>query len=216
VRIAFGVVWAIDAMFKYRPGFHKEFLAMVDGAGQGQPGWLHWWFRFWSNTVTPHPHIWAYSIAGIETLIAVALILGFARKITYIVAMFTGLGIWAVAEGFGGPYTATSTDIGAAVMYVFVAAALLVLSLQCGRSRYSVDYHIEKRIPWWHWVAEFGWHNHPAPSERPGGLSAPAARSVVTLATADGRPTATAIPAASTYGEPPGPNPPSAPPAASL
>jgi nitrite reductase (NO-forming) len=173
VRIAFGVVWAIDAAFKYRSGFHKEFLDMINSAGQGQPHWLHWWFKFWSNTVTPHPHVWAYGIAAIETLIAAALILGFARKITYIVAALTGLGIWAVAEGFGGPYTATSTDIGAAIMYAFVAAALLVLSLQCGPSRYSVDHLIEKHVTWWHWVAEVGRHNHPAPGE-PGGKPVPA------------------------------------------
>jgi nitrite reductase (NO-forming) len=177
VRIAFGVVWAIDAAFKYRPGFHKEFLDMVNKAGEGQPHWLHWWFKFWSETVTPHPHVWAYSLAAVETLIALALIFGFARKLTYIVTIFTALMIWAVAEGFGGPYTASSTDIGAAVMYAFVAAALLVLSLQCGPSRYSVDHYIEKRVSWWHWVAETGAHNHPAPSERaPAPATPPPAR----------------------------------------
>jgi nitrite reductase (NO-forming) len=96
----------------------------------------------------------------------VALILGFARKVTYIVSALTALGIWAIAEGFGGPYTSTSTDIGAAVIYAFTSAALLVVSLQCGPSRYSVDYLIEKRVSWWHWVAEFGAHNHPAAPEK--------------------------------------------------
>jgi len=52
------------------------------------------------------------------------------------------------------------------VMYAIVAISLLVLSLQCGRSRYSVDYYIEKKVSWWHWVAEFGAHNHPAPVVR--------------------------------------------------
>jgi nitrite reductase (NO-forming) len=167
VRIAFGVVWAIDAAFKWRPGFHKEFLTMINKAGEGQPNWLHWWFKFWSETITPHPHVWAYGIASIETLIAAALILGFARKVTYIVTIITSLAIWSIAEGFGGPYTATSTDVGAAIMYAFVGASLLVLSLQCGPSRYSVDYYIEKRVSWWHWVAEFGAHNHPVPIDKP-------------------------------------------------
>jgi hypothetical protein len=52
-------------------------------------------------------------------------------------------------------------------MYSFVAVSLLVLSLQCGPSRYSVDYYIEKRVSWWHWIAEFGAHNHPVPIEKP-------------------------------------------------
>jgi nitrite reductase (NO-forming) len=160
------VIWGIDAVFKWKLGFHKEFLSLVKESGEGQPSWLHWWFKFWTNTITPHPHVWAYSIAVIETLIAVALIFGFARKITYIVSALTAIGVWAVAEGFGGPYTSTSTDIGAAVIYAFVSAALLALSLQCGPSRLSVDYWLEKRISWWHWVAEFGAHNHPAPVKK--------------------------------------------------
>lgn len=175
VRIAFGVVFAIDAFFKWRIGFHKTFVTVIKEAGDGQPSWLHWWFKFWLDTISPHHHVWAYSIAVIETLIALALILGFARKTTYIVTALVSLGIWAVAEGFGGPYTSTSTDIGAAVMYAFVAAALLVLSLQCGPSRYSVDYYIEKRVSWWHWVAEFGAHNHPAPETRGSQTVAPSA-----------------------------------------
>lgn len=165
VRIAFGIVWAIDAAFKWTKGFHGEFLSMVKQAGQGQPSWLHWWFSFWTGAISPHPHIWDCSVAVIETLLALALIFGFARKITYIVSALTALGIWSVAEGFGGPYTAYSTDIGAAVMYAFVAMSLLVMSLQCGTSRYSVDYYLEQRLPWWHKVAEFGAHNHPAASE---------------------------------------------------
>jgi nitrite reductase (NO-forming) len=57
---------------------------MVKSAAEGQPGWLHWWFHFWVNLVSPRPGFFAYMTAVIETLIAVALILGFARKLTYV------------------------------------------------------------------------------------------------------------------------------------
>jgi uncharacterized membrane protein YphA (DoxX/SURF4 family) len=167
VRIGFGLVWAIDAFFKWRPGFINGFKGMVQMAGQGQPGWLHWFFSATNSIFTSDPHAWAYGIAALETLIAVALIAGFARKTTYLVTIVSGLGIWAVAEGFGGPYTASSTDIGAACIYALVALALLVLSLQAGPSRYSADYYLEQRIPWWHTVAEFGARNHPAPNAQP-------------------------------------------------
>jgi nitrite reductase (NO-forming) len=180
VRIVFGVIFAIDAFFKWRVGFHQTFVEIVKKAGEGQPSWLHWWFKFWLETVSPHHHVWAYSIAAIETLIALALILGFARKTTYIVTALVSLGIWGIAEGFGGPYTSTSTDIGAAVIYAVVALCLLVLSLQTGRSRYSVDWYMEEKISWWHWVAEFGAHNHPAPKE----TTAPAAQPPRPAATA--------------------------------
>jgi hypothetical protein len=62
------------------------------------------------------------------------------------VTIVTALFIWGIAEGFGGPYSGTSIDIGAAVMYAVVALALLVMSLQLGTSRYSVDYWIDQRV----------------------------------------------------------------------
>jgi thiosulfate dehydrogenase [quinone] large subunit len=34
--------------------------------------------------------------------------------------------IWSTAEGFGGPYAAGSTDIGAAIIYVLVFVALFL------------------------------------------------------------------------------------------
>ena len=46
-------------------------------------------------------------------------------------------------------------------MCAVVAFGLLVLS-QYPSSRLSVDYLLEQRVSWWHRVAEFGKHNHPA------------------------------------------------------
>ena len=36
VRISFGVIWGIDAAFKWKLGFHKEFLSLVKESGEGQ------------------------------------------------------------------------------------------------------------------------------------------------------------------------------------
>lgn len=160
VRIVFGLMFSIDAYLKWIPGFHKQLLSIVQGAADGQPSWLHWWFKFWIDTIQPHPRVWAYAIAVVETLLALALVFGFARKITYILTAITTFMIWAIAEGFGGPYTPMSTDIGAGIMYSVVALSLLVLALQVP-DRYSLDYYLEQRVPWWHWLAEVGRHNHP-------------------------------------------------------
>jgi nitrite reductase (NO-forming) len=168
-RITFGVIWLIDGAFKWQPAFRTGFRDMINSAGQGQPSWLHWFYTFTHNVFTPHAYVWAYAIASLETLIGLALILGFARKTTYIVTAITSLGIWAVAEGFGGPYTSSSTDIGAAVMYVVVALGLLALNYEAGPSRFSVDYLIEQRVPWWHRIAEVEGRRHaqPAPASLP-------------------------------------------------
>jgi len=156
VRIVFGVIWAIDAQFKWRPGFRHHFLTMIKGAGEGQPSWLHWWFKFWLEAAKVDPPAWAYGIAALETAIAVCLIIGLGRKVAYLVTILTGLGIWSVAEGFGGPYTTSSTDIGTAIIYSLVALALLVLNLEAGPSHFSLDYLIERRFPRWRAFAEVG------------------------------------------------------------
>jgi uncharacterized membrane protein YphA (DoxX/SURF4 family) len=154
LRISFGVVWAIDAALKWAPGFRSGYMDAISGAGAGQPGWLHPWFNFWTNLQSPPRSFWAYLVAVLETLIAVALILGFARKTTYISAIAFSLLIWATAEGFGGPYTSGAADIGTAIIYALVFAGLLGLSAYAGPARYSVDHWIEQRVSWWWWVAE--------------------------------------------------------------
>jgi nitrite reductase (NO-forming) len=62
--------------------------------------------------------------------------------------------IWAVAEGFGGPYTSGASDIGTAIIYAVVFVGLLALMAYTGPARYSVDYYLEQKISWWWKVAE--------------------------------------------------------------
>ena len=160
--VGFGVIWLIDAILKWLPGFRADYMDTIMGQADGQPGWLKPWFRFWIDWQHPHPYVFAYLVAALETLIAVALIAGFARKITYTAAIVFSLLIWATAEGFGGPYTSGSADVGTAVIYALVFAALLSFAYYQGTSRLSVDYYLEQRISWWHWVAEVGRSNHPS------------------------------------------------------
>jgi uncharacterized membrane protein YphA (DoxX/SURF4 family) len=156
LRISFGVIWLIDAVLKWLPGFNSGYVAMIKMAAQGQPAWLHPWFSFWMNVQDPRAAFFVYLAAVLETLIAVALIAGFARKYTYISAAAFSLLIWSIAEGFGGPYHSGATDIGTSIIYVVVFMALLALSAYTGPDRYSVDYYLEKKIPWWSRVAEVG------------------------------------------------------------
>ena len=154
LRIAFGVIWLIDATLKWLPGFRSSYMSVIMGEAQGQPGWLRWWFDFWINL--QHPAItffWAF-VATAETLIALALIFGFARKVTYLAAIAFSLLIWATAEGFGGPYTSGASDIGTAIIYAVVFTGLLTLSAYAGPARYSADYYLEQKISWWWRVAE--------------------------------------------------------------
>jgi uncharacterized membrane protein YphA (DoxX/SURF4 family) len=164
LRISFGIIWLIDATLKWLPGFRASYMSTIMAEAQGQPGWLKPWFDFWIRFQHPQATFVAYLAAVIETLIALALIAGFARKITYSAAIVFSLLIWGTAEGFGGPYTSGASDIGTVVIYALVFAALLTISYYAGPARYSADYYLEQKTSWWWLVAEV---RRPAPAEAP-------------------------------------------------
>jgi nitrite reductase (NO-forming) len=154
-RIAFALVWLIDATLKWLPGFRSGFASMLDQAASGQPGWLRPWFDLWTNMPHGMATAMAYGTAIVETGIALALLVGFARKSVYLLGAGYSVMIWATAEGFGCPYQSGSTDIGTAIIYAFVFVALLIVD-RPGPDPYSVDAILEQRISWWSRVAEGG------------------------------------------------------------
>ena len=153
LRIIFGLIWAIDAAFKWQPAFRSGFLDQIKSAADGQPDWLHGWFNFWIHLLSHNPHLFAIMVMLIESLIALALIFGVARRTTYLSAAVFSLLIWSVAEGFGGPYSATSTDIGTGIIYAIVFFSLYGLDRLAGLSSWSLDSYISKRLPWWAVIA---------------------------------------------------------------
>jgi nitrite reductase (NO-forming) len=167
LRITFGVIWGIDAVLKWLPGFRSSYMSSIKGAGMGQPGWLQWWFHLWTNMQHPAPTFWAVIVAILETLVALAVILGFARKVSYIASAVFCVVIWGVAEGFGGPYGSGASDIGTAIIYALVFVCLLTLAAYTGTDRYSADYYLERKISWWHKIAEVGRpvQEQPVPAE---------------------------------------------------
>ena len=128
LRIVFGLIWGVDAWFKWQPGFINGFTDYLSGAQADQPLFIHHWIGFWINVVGIDPTGFAYSVAIGETAIALALIFGVFTNLTVVAGSVLSLIIWSTAEGFGGPYSSTSTDIGAAVIYVLVFAGLFLSS----------------------------------------------------------------------------------------
>lgn len=126
LRIAFGLVWLIDAYFKWSPSFIANFVGYLETGAQNQSPLVAGWIGFWINVVNVNPHFFAVVVAVAETAIALSIISGVLSKY----AMYGGIAmafvIWSTAEGFGGPYSAGSTDIGAAIIYILVFVALLL------------------------------------------------------------------------------------------
>jgi nitrite reductase (NO-forming) len=155
VRVEFGILMAVDAYLKWQPAFAAHYVGYLQNAANAQPFRLAPWFNLWLRIVTPRVGFFILATRLIETAIAAGLLLGFARRLTYIFGALISLLIWSTAEGFGGPYTSGATNLGPALVYalVFIGAALFERLL--GGSPYSLDYYIARGFPAWASVAEW-------------------------------------------------------------
>ena len=150
LRIVFGSVWLVDASFKWNPAFLNNFTAYLTSGAQDQPILVQTWIHLWVQTVTVNPHLFGIIVAITETALGVSLIFGLFTEIAIVGGIALTLVIWSTAEGFGGPYVAGSTDIGAAIIYAIVFVALWLG--RCWR-HYSFDSLIRKKMPllYWRW-----------------------------------------------------------------
>jgi uncharacterized membrane protein YphA (DoxX/SURF4 family) len=126
LRIVFGIVWAVDASFKWAPDFITGFSGSLTGALDGQPEWVQAWIKLWANIVDIDPHVFGHLVAAAETALGLALILGVFSNLSYIGGTLLALVIWTTAEGFGGVFKKESMDVGAAIIYVIVFAGLFL------------------------------------------------------------------------------------------
>lgn len=128
LRTLFGIVWLVDAFFKWQPGFRSGFTPIIQGMVTSQPAIIRPWFQFWALLATHTGQLLPDATAITETALGIALIIGIARRPVYVVGAMYALFVWAVGEGFGGPYAlGISTDVGAALIYAFVFASLFIL-----------------------------------------------------------------------------------------
>ena len=154
LRVAFGLIWVANAAFTWTSGFAVHYVGYLHNAAQGQPAWSAWWFNAWIALVTPHADLFVWLTRIVETALALALVLGFARKTVYVLGALFSLLVWSTAEGFGGPYTVGATNMGSGIVYVLVFIALMVINSRSGPSPYSLDFYIEKAWPAWRRVSE--------------------------------------------------------------
>lgn len=171
LRIAFGIIWAIGAAFTWTDPFAANYVGYLHNAAQGQPSWSAWWFDLWIALVTPHAMLFVWLTRIAETLLAIALLIGFARKTTYVLGALFSLLIWSTAEGFGGPYTVGAANMGTALTYVLIFLLLIGINYRGGTSPYSVDYLIERRWPAWRRIAEWS-RGVPLHAPRPSSAAA--------------------------------------------
>lgn len=78
VRMVYGIIWSIDATFRWLPGFvHGQTLDKELGSGAKiQIPVVHQWIELWHSLASVNPAAFAVGTAIIETLIAAGMLLG--------------------------------------------------------------------------------------------------------------------------------------------
>ncbi len=155
LRVAFGIIWMVNAAFTWMPSFAANYAGYLRNAAEGQPDWSAWWFNTWIGLVEPHADTFLWLTRLATTALAFALLFGFARRTIYVIGALYSLLIWSTAGGFGGPYTIGASNTGVGIIYVMIFAVLIVINRRSGTSPYSVDYFIERIWPSWSWIAEW-------------------------------------------------------------
>ncbi|MFD5465663.1 VIT1/CCC1 transporter family protein [Kitasatospora sp. NPDC127059] len=128
VRITFGLLWAVDASFKWLPGFirGRTVPKELGKAATIHAPVLHQWTALWHGIVDAQPGPFAVGTALTGTCIALGLIFGVLSTLVFIGSAVFSFGIWSAAEAFHLPWTKDGiTDPGPSVAYIFASPALL-------------------------------------------------------------------------------------------
>jgi thiosulfate dehydrogenase (quinone) large subunit len=156
VEVLFGLIFLSEASLKLQPGFAENFNQLVAQGAAQQPAWTQAWFHFWITMTGINPVLCAYIVIIAELGLAVTLILGLMRKVSYFGGAIYGMLIWSIPEGFGGPFGPGSTNMGVGIIYTVAFLLLIALDAAHRDNYYTLDMWIEKRIGWWRKLAEFG------------------------------------------------------------
>jgi uncharacterized membrane protein YphA (DoxX/SURF4 family) len=135
LRVAFGGMWAIDAWFKWQPGFASTFTGYLARAVNGQSSTLASWMSFWFHIGSTNPHLFAILLAAVETAIAAGLLLGAFTNLTCVAGVLLSFVTWSTVGGFAGLY---GPDLGVSTVYalVFIGILLSDAGLIFGIDRY--------------------------------------------------------------------------------
>ena len=173
LRMLFGLFWGLDAGLNLIPGTVFYFQERMIAAGILQPVWLSGWFAFWLAQANAYG---TFDVALVETLeffLAVALITGLLRKTAYLGGIALSVFIWAIPEGFGGPYDPGTFAIGVGVVYAIGFLFLIALDSYPTSNAYTLDEKIERRWPRWATIAEVSGRSNSPGAGTTGGAAIP-------------------------------------------
>ena len=166
LRLLLGGILAMDATLQFLPGAPPQLAyLLVVVAGQNQPA-LSWWFSYWASVIAGDPGLWWYGTGVLMAFLATCLILGVARRLAYVVGFLFSVMLWAIPNGFGGPYAAPNTDIGAGLLYAVLFLILLQVESVSGPARLTADATLERRWPRWRVIGGASLRRRPPENTR--------------------------------------------------
>lgn len=130
-EMAFGLLWAFDAYWKWQPDFLLHGVANLTAAQVGQPGWIVAYIGFFIQLIqTVGPLVFGVAVAAAESAIALSLLFDVWLRWLLPLGAAYSLVLWTTAEGWGGPYLAGATGnkgdvLGTASIYALVFLFLI-------------------------------------------------------------------------------------------
>jgi thiosulfate dehydrogenase (quinone) large subunit len=153
VRILFGIVWSIDAVFKWLPGFigGQTLGHELGKSAEIQIPVVHGWLQLWNIVGLADPHAFAVGIAIVESVLALLVLTGAFSNVAFLGTALLSAGIWSGAEGFHLPWGSDGqTDLGPSVGYIIASLALFYA---VAGSRWSIDVWLRPRLGRAGWLA---------------------------------------------------------------
>jgi hypothetical protein len=126
LRLALGAVWLTDGLLQWQPGVFRGFLDLIQQSAQNQPAPLQASITWGAGLLAHVPALANGALATVEVLIGLALLLGVRGRQVLIASMLLAFPIWVLGEGLGQVFSGSTTDIGAAPLYVLLALAVLL------------------------------------------------------------------------------------------
>jgi uncharacterized membrane protein YphA (DoxX/SURF4 family) len=125
LRLTLGAVWLVDGLLQLQPSVFRNFLTLIQEAGQNQPAPLQASIAVVASLITRAPALTNVALGAAEVLIGLALLIGVGGRRVLIASMALTVPIWVFGEGLGQVFSGSTTDIGAAPLYAALALAVL-------------------------------------------------------------------------------------------
>lgn len=135
-RIAFGLLWAYDAVLKFQPYFLGHYLDYLTSAQKdvGAASWQGIYDQAWiAASAAIGPKLVAVLVGAAEAALAIGLITGRGLRVLGPIGIALSLVIWSTAEEFGGPYSAGASTmmpmvlLGTAIIYALTFGYVWIL-----------------------------------------------------------------------------------------